>query len=208
MTDKNAIINDNSQEPDTDLYLASSSPRRRELLQQLGLRYHKVNAPVEEVALPGESPPSFVRRMAVEKALNGFQKVPGAQVWVIGGDTLIHVDGKVLGKPRHRQEGLAMLKRLSGRSHDVYSAVAVVNDGAVFSALNHTRVWFRALSEQEAQAYWDTGEPQGKAGSYAIQGRGAGFVERLDGSYSAVMGLPLFELDRLLNESGFWSKHV
>jgi septum formation protein len=206
MNEESAIIDDKASP--VDVYLASASPRRGELLEQLGLTYETVQAPIEEVALPGESAESYVRRMAIEKALNGFQKLPGAKIWVIGGDTLIRVEGAVLEKPKHEREARNMLRRLGGRSHEVLSAVALVHDGAVFSAVNQSRVQLREISDQECRDYWLTGEPQDKAGGYAIQGQGARFVERLDGSYSGVMGLPLFELDQLLRESGFWSQDV
>ncbi|KUJ71923.1 nucleoside triphosphate pyrophosphatase [Thiomicrospira sp. WB1] len=206
MNEESAIIDDKASP--VDVYLASASPRRGELLEQLGLTYETVQAPIEEVALPGESAESYVRRMAIEKALNGFQKLPGARIWVIGGDTLIRVEGAVLEKPKHEREARNMLRRLGGRSHEVLSAVALVHDGAVFSAVNQSRVQLREISDQECRDYWLTGEPQDKAGGYAIQGQGARFVERLDGSYSGVMGLPLFELDQLLRESGFWSQDV
>lgn len=186
------------------LYLASTSPRRAELLRQLGLDFEVINAPVEEVALPNESPFSYVRRIAIEKALDGFNKVSGKQIWVVGGDTEVVLDNKVFGKPRNEADALRMLRLLSGRSHTVLSAVAVVYDGEVFSAVNQTEVCFRALSEQAMRDYWATGEPEGKAGAYAIQGLGARFIEKIDGSYSGVMGLPLFELDQLLTASGYY----
>lgn len=186
------------------LYLASTSPRRAELMQQLGLQFEIVNAPVEEVALPNETPFSYVRRIAIEKALDGFNKVAGKQIWVVGGDTAVVLDNKVFGKPRNAADAVRMLRLLSGKSHTVLSAVAVVYDGEVFSAVNQTEVVFRTLSEQEIQVYWASGEPDGKAGSYAIQGLGARFIEKINGSYSGVMGLPLFELDQLLSQAGYY----
>ena len=186
------------------VYLASGSPRRVELLSQLGIEFETVNAPIEEVALPNESPDSFIRRMAIEKALDGFNKVAGAKVWVVAGDTMVVADGRVLGKPKNQADAIRMWMRLSGREHSVLSAVSVVYDGEVFCALNQTRVWFRTLDAQEMQDYWLSGEPEGKAGAYAIQGLGARFIERIEGSYSAVMGLPLFELDQLLKQAHFY----
>ncbi len=185
------------------LYLSSTSPRRQELLQQLKLEFEVVNAPVEEVALPHESAESYVRRIAIEKALAGFNKVFGKKIWVIGGDTAVILDGKVFGKPRNEADALRMLSQLSGKTHSVLSGLAVVHDGQVFSAVNRTEVTFKNLSDSEIRAYWQSGEPQGKAGSYAIQGLGAVFIENIQGSYSGVMGLPLYELDQLLTESGF-----
>lgn len=186
------------------IYLASQSPRRLELLTQLGLQAEPVIAPIEEVGLPHESPEAFVLRMAVEKAYAGFNKVSGTDSFIIGGDTAVLAEGKVLGKPKSRADAFAMWQRLSGKQHQVLSAVAVVKDGAAWSALSCTQVWFRQMSEAEMESYWQSGEPQDKAGAYAIQGLGAKFIEKIEGSYSGVMGLPLFELDQLLQEAGFY----
>lgn len=186
------------------LFLSSSSPRRLELVKQLNLHCDVVNAPVEEVGLPGESAESYTLRMAFEKADSGYNKLAGDDIWVIGGDTLILFEGKVFEKPRNQQDAYRMLKQLSGHSHEVLSSVAVMHDGATFSALNKTRVFFRTLSDAEIEAYWRTGEPCDKAGAYAIQGIAAGFIEKIEGSFSGVMGLPLFELQELLKESGFY----
>ncbi len=188
------------------IFLASESPRRKELLQQLGLQFEVVNAPVEEVALPNEPPESYVLRIAIEKALSGFNKVAGKAIWVIGGDTAVMLNGRVFGKPKNEVDAFKMLSTLSGQTHAVLSAVAIVFDGEVFSDLNKTSVTFKALSESEVLAYIQSGEPFGKAGSYAIQGLGATFIERIEGSYSAVMGLPLFELNQLLEASGYHSE--
>ena len=187
------------------LYLSSNSPRRQELLQQVGLPFEVVNAPVEEVALPHESPESYVRRIAIEKALAGFNKVAGKAVWVIGGDTAVLIDGKVLGKPKSQADSYRMLALLSGKTHQVLSAVSVVFDGEVFSAVNTTQVRFKPLNENEIKEYIASGEPQDKAGSYAIQGLAAKFIVEIEGSYSGVMGLPLFELDELLTQSSYYS---
>jgi septum formation protein len=186
------------------LFLSSSSPRRLELVKQLNLHCDVVNAPVEEVGLPGESAESYTLRMAFEKADSGYNKLAGDDIWVIGGDTLILFEGKVFEKPRNQQDAYRMLKQLSGHSHEVLSSVAVMHDGATFSALNKTRVFFRTLSDAEIEAYWRTGEPCDKAGAYAIQGIAAGFIEKIEGSFSGVIGLPLFELQELLKESGFY----
>ena len=190
-------------QPSVKLFLASSSPRRKELLQQLGLTFEVVNAPIEEVALPKESPGSFVLRMAIEKALSGFNKVAGKAIWVVGSDTAVILNGRVFGKPRNAADAFQMLTKLSGTRHEVYSAVAVVFDGEVFSAMNKTTVQFQALTETEIKDYIQSEEPFGKAGSYAIQGLGAKFIQHIEGSYSAVMGLPLYELNQLLVESGY-----
>ena len=188
------------------LYLASGSPRRGQLLSQINCAYETVIAPTEEVALPGESPASFVQRMAVEKASNGFAKVPGLAIWVVGADTAICLDKQVLGQPRTVAAAKRMLRQLSGRTHQVLSSVCVVHDGEVSVRLNQTQVTFRPLTETEIEAYCQTSEPLDKAGAYAIQGQAARFIERIEGSYSAVMGLALFELDQLLQATGFWER--
>ncbi len=185
------------------LFLASSSPRRKELLQQLGLTFEVIHAPIEEVALPNESPKSFVLRMAIEKALSGFNKVAGKKIWVVGSDTAVVLSGRVFGKPKHEGDAFRMLSKLSGTAHEVLSAVAVVYDGEVFSAMSCTRVQFGHLTEHDIQAYIETGEPFGKAGAYAIQGLGAQFISHIEGSYSGVMGLPVYELNQLLREAGY-----
>ncbi|WP_319557267.1 nucleoside triphosphate pyrophosphatase [Thiomicrorhabdus sp.] len=188
------------------LYLASSSPRRQELLQQMGLTFQLVQAPVEEVALPNESPFSFVRRIAIEKALDGFNKIEGKDCWVIGGDTAVVLNNKVLGKPRHMTDATTMLRKLSGTTHEVLSAVAVVYDGEVFSAVNQTRVEFTEIPTEEIERMVASGEPMDKAGAYAIQGQAAKWISRIDGSYSAVMGLPIFELNQLLLQANFYQE--
>lgn len=185
------------------LYLCSQSPRRQALLKQINLNFEVINAPIEEVGLPKENPQSFVIRMAVEKALAGFNKVAGKKIWVVGSDTAVLAEDKLLGKPKNEADARRMLKILSGKTHYVLSSVAVVFDGVVYSALNETQVTFKTLSDQEISSYWHSQEPLGKAGSYAIQGLGAKFIEEIKGSYSAVMGMPLFELNQLLEQAGY-----
>ena len=189
------------------VYLASASPRRRELLLQLGLRYEALSADLEERPDAGETPAAYVLRLACLKAEAAVQRLaqrdasrPPAPV--LAADTEVVMDGQVLGKPHDREAGLAMLAKLSGRSHQVLTGVALWSGGRLHSALSESRVWFRVILPGEAAAYWDSGEPADKAGGYAIQGRGAIFIERLEGSYSGVMGLPLFETARLLREAG------
>jgi len=188
------------------LYLSSSSPRRKELLAQIGLTPEIVIAPVEEVALPNESPESFVVRMAVEKAMAGYDKLSGEDIYVIGGDTIVILEKKVFGKPKHKFDAFNMLSQLSGKTHTVISAVAIVHDGVVNFDKSITQVSFKNLSELEIETYWQSNEPLGKAGSYAIQGLGARFIEKIEGSYSGVMGLPLFELNNLLIKAAFYEK--
>jgi septum formation protein len=186
------------------LCLASMSPRRRELLQQIGVR-PLVTAPnIDEAVLPGEAAADYVVRMARTKALSIEQHTVGLPV--LAADTVVLIDELILGKPASAAEGVAMLERLAGRAHEVLTAVALAaNDGLAFR-LSASEVRFRALSRAECRAYWDTGEPHDKAGGYAVQGRGAVFIESLNGSYSGVMGLPLYETAELLRAAGvpYW----
>lgn len=187
--------------PPASIYLASASPRRRELLEQIGVCYELIVAPVDESRRGDEAPESYVSRMALAKARAGFERRKDARP-VLGADTAVAVDGAVLGKPRDRDDALAMLRRLSGRTHHVYTAVALVDGRREASRLSVSAVSFRVLNDDECARYWSSGEPADKAGAYAIQGRGAVFVSRLEGSYSGVMGLPLFETAELLREFG------
>ncbi len=183
------------------LILASASPRRCELLAQIGVEFEQQVADIDETPARGEAAEAFVRRMALEKA-RAVRRAGNGELPVLGADTVVVVDGMPLGKPEDFTHARQMLKQLSGRMHEVLSAVALV-DTAEAVAVNRSRVWFRELGETEFQAYWETGEPRDKAGSYAIQGLAAIFIKRLDGSYSGVMGLPLYETARLLQEFGF-----
>ncbi|MCP1727693.1 septum formation protein [Natronospira proteinivora] len=183
--------------PQPALILASQSPRRRELLAQIGLDFTVQPAHIDESHHSGESPADFVERMALEKALAVAADLPEEAV-VIGSDTVVVVDDWIMGKPRDRAHALSMLSALSGRSHRVLSSVAVVGGNRQAVAMSDNRVHFRAITEAEMTAYWNSGEPVDKAGGYAIQGKGAVFVEKMHGSYSAVMGLPLFETAKLL----------
>ena len=190
--------------PEHDIYLASASPRRRELLEQIGVRYRQILVDAAEVPEPDEVPEMYVLRVALEKARAGRESLaPGNQLPVLGADTAVVIQGEVLGKPGDRADALAMMSRLSGQWHQVMSAVAIVGgDGEECSRLSVSSVLFREVSEVEAKAYWATGEPRDKAGGYAIQGRAAVFIERLEGSYSGVMGLPLYETAELLGQFG------
>ena len=195
------------------LHLASRSPRRRELLAGLGYRFEVVPAAIDESRADGETPSRYVERMACEKAIAGLGNLDGpagatggpAPV-VLGADTIVVVDGDVLGKPRDDAEALDHLARLSGRDHLVLTAVAVASGTAARPKmelrLSRNRVWFRRLSAGEREAYRATGEPADKAGSYAVQGLAAAFVTRLEGSWSAVVGLPLHETADLLARAG------
>jgi septum formation protein len=185
------------------LHLASGSPRRRELLAQIGVPFATLIASIDETALPGEPAARYVERLAREKALAGLQAL-GAPVdaVVLGADTAVVLDGRILGKPADRAEALAMLAALSGREHQVLTAVALAAAGRLESRVVASRVSFRALRAGEAEAYWATGEPCDKAGGYGIQGLAAVFVSQIEGSYSAVVGLPLCETAQLLGEFG------
>ena len=185
------------------IYLASRSPRRRQLLEQVGVTYELVDVEVDE-GWDGQEPARVhVVRLALEKARLGWEKVMEARALpVLAADTAVVLDDAILGKAERQAEAEAMLQRLSGRSHWVYSGVALVGAGGERSAVSISRVCFRPLSDTEIRAYCASGEPVGKAGAYAIQGRAGAFVERLEGSYSGVMGLPLYETDSLLKAAG------
>jgi septum formation protein len=181
------------------ILLASRSPRRAELLQQVGIAFRAVPADIDESVLADEAPAAFVERIATAKAVAVQARHPGGIV--LGSDTAVVLDDRILGKPVDRDDGIAMLLALAGRTHEVLTGVAVVGHGCRV-AMNRSRVRLRRLTEAEAAAYWDTGEPADKAGGYAVQGRAAAFIAHIDGSYSGVMGLPLFETVNLLAEVG------
>lgn len=183
------------------LILASTSPRRAELLRQIGVAFEPRTVEVDESPRPGEVAAETALRLAVAKAEAGRpQAAPGQAV--LAADTLVSLDGEPLGKPRDREDFFAMLRRLSGRRHEVYTAVALAWEDQIKSFLSVSHVDFRPLLDAELAAYWETGEPQDKAGGYAIQGRAAVFITRLEGSFSGVMGLPLFETAELLRQAG------
>lgn len=180
--------------------LASVSPRRRELLGQIGVVHLVSGADIDETVGAGESAADYVVRMACAKAR--AVRARGTELPVLAADTTVVIDGLILGKPRDRAEGLAMLGRLSGRTHQVLTAVALATGAGVAFRLSASEVRLRAVTPAECAAYWETGEPRDKAGGYAIQGRGALFIEHLSGSYSGVMGLPLYETGQLLAAAG------
>jgi septum formation protein len=186
------------------LCLASVSPRRRELLSQIGVPHVAMGADIDEAVVPGETPGDYVMRLAREKALAIRQS--GQYLPVLAADTTVVVNGKIFGKPRDQTEAVEMLAELSGRAHEVLTAIALADSRGVAERLSSSTVRFRDLSLEECLAYWETGEPRDKAGGYAIQGLGAVFVESLRGSYSGVMGLPLFETGELLRAAGipYW----
>lgn len=182
------------------LILASASPRRRELLAQLGVAFEVTAADIDETPRSDETVEVLVARLAIAKARAGQDGHPDAMV--IGSDTEVALDGRIFGKPTDAAAGVEMLLSLAGRTHQVWSAVALVRGQGEAVRVSCSEVSFRAISPAEARAYWASGEPRDKAGGYAIQGLGAVFITRLVGSYSGVMGLPLFETALLLREAG------
>ena len=188
-------------EPTPQLLLASASPRRSALLTQIGVAHRVAAADVDESALPHESPQALVQRLAQSKAQAGVALAQGLPV--LGADTIVVLDGVVFGKPRDGAEAQAVLLALGGREHEVYSAVTLLDaQRKAHQNLSRSLVRLRPISVDEAHAYWRSGEPQGKAGGYAIQGLAALFIESLQGSYSGVMGLPLYETSGLLHAAG------
>jgi septum formation protein len=184
------------------LILGSASPRRRELLDQIGVRYRVQSASLDERQLPGESPATCVQRLALSKAAHVLSLKSASEAWVLGADTAVVLDGLMLGKPVDRADHERMMSALAGRTHQVLTAVALCSAGRSGACLSASEVEFRPISAAEIAAYWDSGEPADKAGGYAIQGRGGIFVRSLKGSYSGVMGLPLYETAALLEEHG------
>lgn len=185
------------------LYLASTSPRRRELLAQIGVTFSVLSIDVHEQQEEGESAEAYVRRVALDKARAGWScSERTLDIPLLAADTEVVLEQQVLGKPRSREHALQMLRALSGRSHEVLSAVALLQGGREVVVVSSSVVHFRELGESEMAAYWATGEAADKAGGYAIQGVAALFVARLEGSFSGVMGLPLYETARLLQGFG------
>ena len=184
------------------LILASASPRREKLLRQLGVNFVSEPQDIIEEKRIDESPEKFVKRMAEEKASSAFGKRKEKDIVVVASDTIVVCDKRVLGKPKDKSDGIKMLLTLSNKTHRVLSAITVANALRYKSTVSDTSVLFRMISEIEAEYYWASGEPEGKAGGYAIQGCGAVFVQSINGSYSGVMGLPLFQTAQLLSEFG------
>lgn len=185
------------------LFLASKSPRRRQLLEQLGYRFGVLDVDIPEVPTAGEAALDYSRRVARGKAGAGLmQAVATPNAVVLAADTEVVLDGAIFGKPEDDAHALDMLRRLSGRTHEVVTAVYVVDAGREAEAVSVSEVTFATLGEAEIRAYVASGEPRGKAGAYAIQGRAAAYVARLAGSYSGVVGLPLHDTSRLLAEFG------
>jgi septum formation protein len=183
------------------IYLASQSPRRRELLEQIQVKYQSIAVTVDETPQPHETPQNYVSRLAYAKAQAGHLVIKGAFP-VLGADTTIVCDGQLFGKPRDENHAKQMLRKFSGRSHQVITAIALVTDSKKKVKINTNNVYFRLLTDADIQAYIATGESLDKAGGYAIQGRASIFIERIEGSYSGVMGLPLYETATLFAEFG------
>ncbi|MCL6415215.1 Maf-like protein [Aestuariirhabdus sp. Z084] len=181
------------------LYLGSNSPRRRELLAQIGVHCKQFSVDIDETPGSGESPRDYVLRMAREKALASRAALAGGQrLPVLCADTTVVAGGAILGKPANREQGILMLQTLANNEHQVLTAVAIADQQCIETRLSSTRVWFGSISDEQASRYWDSGEPADKAGGYGIQGLGAIFVQRIEGSYSGVVGLPLAETAELL----------
>lgn len=186
------------------LYLASGSPRRRELLTQIGVPFTAISADIDETPFPDESPVAYVERLARDKAAAGYALIaddPSAAC-VLGADTAVVLDGRILGKPLDQADAQSMLMALSDREHEVLTAIAVLDGQRCESRVVRSLVRFRAIGDDEAARYWASGEPRDKAGGYGIQGLAAVFVAGLNGSYSAVVGLPVCETAELLGHFG------
>lgn len=190
------------------IVLASSSARRSQLLDQIGVRHRIVAADIDETPQAGEAPADYVVRLAAGKAAAVVAQAGGRpELPVLAADTTVVLGGRILGKPDGEAGCVEMLTALAGRTHEVLTAVALWHDGKLRQALSASRVAFRAITVDECRRYWASGEAAGKAGAYAIQGCGAVFVERLEGSFSGVMGLPLFETAALLDAAGIRRWH-
>ena len=186
-------------------YLASRSPRRRQLLESVGLEFSILAPDVDERVLGGEAPDQAVARLALEKAAAGVAMLDAANRSVhpvVAADTVVVIDDEILGKPDGAGQAFAMLERLSGRTHRVLTAVALQDEAGCRHKTSESLVTMKLLARWEMERYWATGEPEDKAGGYAIQGIGSGFVARLEGSYSGVVGLPMFETRELLVTAG------
>lgn len=191
---------------DTRIYLSSGSPRRREILEQLGMHLERIHADIDESVLPGESAVAYTERLALSKAEAGWRVVMSCGLPsrpLLAADTTVAMDGEIFGKPENADDARRMLRLFSGRSHQAITSVAVREGDKVQLKTSVTDVFFRPLSEQDIERYLDSGEPFDKAGAYGIQGKAGVFVERIHGSHSGVMGLPIFETAALLGEFGF-----
>ena len=178
------------------IILASRSPRRAELLTAAGISYEVFAADIDETPYPDEAPAAYVERLAIDKARAVLALRPHARV--LGADTTVTIDGRILGKPRDADDAARMLRMLSGRPHDVHTGVALVSAAGVDSDVDTTRVWFAAMTDEDISWYVATGEPVDRAGAYAIQGLASRFIPRIEGSYSNVVGLPVAMVSSIL----------
>ena len=187
------------------IILASASPRRRELLAQIGVRTMAQSVDIDETQKHNEPVMAYVQRLAMEKAQRGFDTIKNEKkLPVLGSDTIVEIDGLVLGKPENRQQAKKMLQQLSAQKHTVHTSVAIVTEEKSLIAISSSQVVFNALEDQEIDLYLATGEADDKAGAYAIQGIAAQFIKNINGSFSGVMGLPLFETAQMLKQCGIW----
>ena len=187
------------------IYLASASPRRQELLRQIGIAFEAMPSNLLEVPQAGERPEDYVLRVARDKAQHVARQVRErglAPRPVLGADTEVVLGDEILGKPRDAQQGQAMLRKLAGRTHEVLTELVLLHEDVEHTTLSRSHVTFGPLTDTDIQRYWDSGEPADKAGGYAVQGRAAAFIQHIEGSYSGIMGLPLFELTQLLRQAG------
>jgi len=183
------------------IILASASPRRRELLAQIGVRAFVQAVDIDESHKPGESVMAYVQRLAMEKAQCGFETIKNDKnLPVLGSDTVVEIDGRILGKPKSRQQAKEMLQQLSAKKHTVHTSVAIVTSEISVSGTSSSEVLFDTIEDSDIERYIATGEEDDKAGSYAIQGIAAQFIRNINGSFSGVMGLPLYETAQLLKQ--------
>jgi len=187
------------------LVLASASPRRAELLKQMGVVFDVKAVDIDESTMAGEAVDDYVMRLALSKANAAKLYYQQDDVLVLGSDTTVVINGEILGKPRSKVDALRMLRLLSGNTHRVLTSVVVLGEQQL-AAISESWVTFAELSEEDLEWYWSTDESKGKAGAYAIQGLAAMFVSRLEGSFSGVMGLPIYETSQLLKDQGFFKK--
>ena len=180
------------------IVLASRSPRRSELLAAAGISFEVLAADIDETPHTNEAPEAYVERLAIEKASAVLALRPGTTV--IGADTTVVIDGQILGKPADAQDATDMLRQLQGRPHDVFTGVAVASASGVLAAVAHTRVWFGVMTDEDISWYVASGQPMDKAGAYGIQGLASRFIDRIDGSYTNVVGLPVAVVFSILNQ--------
>jgi len=185
------------------LYLASTSPRRKELLQQIGLEFEILKINIDETPIENESPEDYVSRLSAAKAQAGFMQCHSSNDLVIAADTTVVFQQQIIGKPETEQQALEIWQKLSGQVHQVLTGVTIASPQQQKTIVVKTDVYFRQLTQEEMLNYWQTGEPKDKAGGYGIQGKGPVFVEKINGSYSNVVGLPLTETVLILREFGY-----